>query len=167
MEDRRGPVWLDIPLDVQNAYVETEDLVDYRSPSINNIEQPYNFDEINDLISKSKRPLIITGNGIHLSNTETKFKELINKLQIPAISTWTSKDLFDYNDKLFVGTFGLLGERAGNFAVQKADLLIILGSRLSIPNIGYNSKLFSPNSIKIMVDVDYKEMDKKDFRYRT
>ena len=161
MEDRRGPVWLDIPLDVQNAYVETDDLVDYRSPSINNIEQPYNFDEINDLIAKSKRPLIITGNGIHLSNTETKFKELIHKLQIPAISTWTSKDLFDYNDKLFVGTFGLLGERAGNFAVQKADLLIILGSRLSIPNIGYNSKLFSPNSTKIMVDVDYKEMDKK------
>jgi acetolactate synthase I/II/III large subunit len=149
--------------------IETDDLVGFRSPSINNIDRPYNFDEINDLISyKSKRPLIITGNGIHLSNTETKFKEVINKLQIPAISTWTSKDLFNYNDPLFVGTFGLLGERAGNFAVQKADLLIILGSRLSIPNIGYNSKLFSPNSTKIMVDVDINEMEKStlDIEYK-
>ena len=155
---RMGPVWLDIPLDIQSAIIETKELDP--SPSYISFSEKVDYSHIIELISKSKRPLIITGNGIHLSNTESRFKELINKLQIPAISTWTSKDLFNYNDKLFVGTFGLLGERAGNFAVQKADLLLILGSRLSIPNIGYNSKLFSPNSIKIMVDIDTGELTK-------
>lgn len=155
---RMGPVWLEIPLDIQSAVIETEELQGYTPPT----ESTSNLDinSVLDALSKSKRPLIITGNGIHLSNTEDIFKEVINKLQIPAISTWTSKDLFDWNDKLFVGNFGLLGERAANFAVQKADLLLILGSRLSIPNIGYNSKLFSPNSTKIMVDIDENEMNK-------
>lgn len=155
---RKGPVWLDIPLDIQSTIIETEDLIGYIPPPPN--YSHYKVTEIINLISQAKRPLIVTGNGIHLSNTESVFKELINKLQIPAISTWTSKDLFDWNDPLFVGNFGLLGERAGNFAVQKADLLLILGSRLSIPNTGYRTELFSPNSTKIMVDIDEHELNK-------
>jgi acetolactate synthase-1/2/3 large subunit len=155
---RMGPVWLEIPLDIQSTLIETEELESFVPPILPSTEIDYNY--IIDLISKSKKPLIITGNGIHLSNTEGVFKKLIDKLQIPIISTWTSKDLFEWNDKLFVGNFGLLGERAANFAVQKADLLLVLGSRLSIPNIGYNSKLFSPNSTKIMVDIDTKELNK-------
>jgi len=155
---RKGPVWLDVPLDIQSAIIETKELAGFTpEPS-----SPFDYDTeyILKLISEAKRPLIITGNGIHLSNTEGPFKALINKLQIPSVSTWTSKDLFDWNDPLFVGNFGLLGERAGNFAVQKADLLLALGSRLSIPNIGYKTELFSPNSIKIMVDIDENELNK-------
>ena len=163
---RMGPVWLDIPLDIQSSVIEIENLQGYTPPvePITNLD----IDSILNVLNKAKRPLIITGNGIHLSNTENIFKEIINKLQIPAISTWTSKDLFNWHDRLFVGNFGLLGERAANFAVQKADLLLILGSRLSIPNIGYNSKLFSPNSIKIMVDIDENEMNKPtlDIQYK-
>jgi len=155
---RKGPVWLDIPLDIQSAIIETDELEEYNIPKQS--YKKYDIEEIYNLISKAKRPLIITGNGIHLSNTEKLFKQLINKIKIPAISTWTSKDLFDWNDPLFVGNFGLLGERAGNFAVQKSDLLIILGSRLSIPNIGYRTELFSPNSKKIMVDIDQHELNK-------
>ena len=155
---RKGPVWLDIPLDIQSAIIETDQLEEYTIPKQS--YEKYDIEKIYSLISKAKRPLIITGNGIHLSNTERLFKELINKIKIPAISTWTSKDLFDWNDPLFVGNFGLLGERAGNFAVQKADLLIILGSRLSILNIGYRTELFSPNSKKIMVDIDQHELNK-------
>lgn len=142
---RKGPVWLDIPLDIQNAQIQ---------PKNNYI------DDIIKVISISKRPVIITGNGIHLSNSENEFIELKDKLQIPIISTWTSKDLMSHNDPLFVGNFGLLGERAANFAVQNADLLLILGSRMSIPNVGYQSHLFSPNSIKIMVDIDENELKK-------
>lgn len=155
---RKGPVWLDIPLDVQSALIETEELSTF-SPTIEN-HPTSNYQYIIDLISQSERPLVVTGNGIHLSNTENEFLNLLNKLQIPAISTWTSKDLFNWNDPLFVGNFGLLGERAGNFAVQKADLLLVLGSRLSIPNIGYRNDLFSPNSTKIMVDIDFEELNK-------
>ena len=167
---RKGPVWLDIPLDIQSSTIETDDLVGFTPEPkiILDLKHQYSIDYILNTLYKAERPLIITGNGIHLSNTEKVFKEVINKLQIPAISTWTSKDLFSYNDPLFVGNFGLLGERAANFAVQKADVLLILGSRLSIPNIGYNSKLFSPNSIKIMVDIDENEMEKPtlDIQYK-
>lgn len=154
--NRMGPVWLDIPLDVQSTLIEPEEFI------INNSFKTtdYNIENIVDIILHSKRPLIITGNGIHLSKTEHYFKILKDKLKIPVISTWTSKDLMDHNDPLFVGNFGLLGERAANFAVQNADLLLVLGSRLSIPNVGYQSHLFSPNSIKIMVDIDENELNK-------
>lgn len=154
--NRMGPVWLDIPLDVQSALIEPEEFI------INNSFKTtdYNIENIVDIILHSKRPLIITGNGIHLSKTEHYFKILKDKLKIPVISTWTSKDLMDHNDPLFVGNFGLLGERAANFAVQNADLLLVLGSRLSIPNVGYQSHLFSPNSIKVMVDIDENELNK-------
>jgi acetolactate synthase I/II/III large subunit len=142
---RKGPVWLDIPLDIQNAQIDPKE---------------YYIDDIIEVIFNSKKPLIITGNGIHLSNSENEFIQLKDQLQIPVISTWTSKDLMSNNDPLFVGSFGLLGERAANFAVQNADLLLILGSRMSIPNIGYQHQLFSPNSIKIMVDIDENELKK-------
>jgi acetolactate synthase-1/2/3 large subunit len=142
---RKGPVWLDIPLDVQSAQI---------------YPKKFDMDSIISAILVSKSPLIITGNGIHLSNSEDEFKKIKDKLQIPVISTWISKDLMAHDDALFVGNFGLLGERAANFAVQNADLLLILGSRLSIPNIGYQSELFSPNSIKIMIDIDENELKK-------
>jgi len=153
---RMGPVWLDIPLDIQNAQIEP---VEWEITNIPNISR-YNSKEIIDLIFKAKKPVIITGNGIHLSKTEKQFTTLKEVLQIPVVSTWTSKDLMDYNDPLFVGNFGLLGERAANFAIQNADLLLIIGSRMSIPNVGYQSHLFSPNSIKIMVDIDENELKK-------
>lgn len=154
---RMGPVWLDIPLDIQNSMVNVDDLIGYDF-----IERKYDgidFDIV-DVISNSKRPLIVAGNGIHLSNTEDKFIELINKLKIPMVSTWTAKDLINDDDRLFIGNFGLLGERSANLAIQNSDLLIILGSRLSIPNIGYRTDLFSPNSKKIMVDIDKNELNK-------
>ena len=143
---RMGPVWIDIPLDIQSSQIETL--------------EPFDWENIINLILQSKKPVIITGNGIHLSNSENLFYELKEKLQIPVVSTWTSKDLMNQNDPLFVGNFGLLGERAGNFAIQNADLLLVLGSRLSIPNVGYQSHLFSPKSIKIVIDIDKNELNK-------
>jgi len=153
---RKGPVWLDIPLDIQNSKINIKEI----NTEIKNITIEYNLEDIIDVILKAKSPVIITGNGIHLSQTEKLFIELKTKLQIPVISTWISKDLMNQQDPLFVGNFGLLGERAANFAVQNADLLLILGSRMSIPNIGYRSDLFSPKSIKIMVDIDENEIKK-------
>jgi acetolactate synthase-1/2/3 large subunit len=141
---RMGPVWIDIPLNIQSSQIE--------------IPEPTNIEKIIETIFQSKNPIIITGNGVHLSNSEDLFYQLKEKLKIPVISTWTSKDLMNQDDPLFVGNFGVLGERAGNFAVQNADLLLILGSRLSIPNIGYQHHLFSPKSVKIMIDIDKNEL---------
>lgn len=156
MSGRKGPVWLDIPLDIQNSKIQIKQI----HAEIKNTIIEYNIHEIINAIFKAKSPVIITGNGIHLSQTEKLFTKLKNTLQIPVISTWISKDLMNQQDPLFVGNFGLLGERAANFAVQNADLLLILGSRMSIPNIGYKYDLFSPKSIKIMVDIDENEIKK-------
>ncbi len=158
MSGRKGPVWIDVPIDIQNKQINPDELSPYIPPTTLNKE--YSFDNIIDIIKTSKKPLIVTGNGIHLSQTEEKFYTLLKILNIPAICSWTSKDLYNSNDKNYVGTYGVFGERAGNFAVQSADLLLILGSRLSIPNTGYQTNLFSPNSKKIMVDIDINELNK-------
>ena len=155
---RMGPVWLEIPLDVQAEMIEPSSPKAAPSPL-----QHYNFrlDEVIAALSEARRPLIVAGAGIHLANCEKAFLELVRLLGVPVVSTWNASDLFDYGDPLFVGNFGLLGERAANFAVQHADLLLILGSRMSIPNIGYATALFSPGSTKIMVDVDQDEISKR------
>jgi acetolactate synthase-1/2/3 large subunit len=154
---RQGPVWLDIPLDIQSAEIED---TDYEFKEFYDEDDNYDLNKIISLLSEAKKPVIVTGNGVHLSQSELIFNELKDKLQIPVVSTWTSKDLMSQNDPLYVGNFGLLGERAANFTIQNADLLLVLGSRLSIPNVGYQSHLFSPKSIKIMVDIDENELNK-------
>lgn len=161
MDKRKGPVWLDIPLNIQNYQLLDSDINMNLEEHEDLLEGKYDIKEICDLILKAKRPLIVAGNGIHLSQTEEQFHKLLSNFHIPVVTTWNAKDLMGYNHYQFIGSFGILGERAGNFAVQNADLLLILGSRLSIPNIGYDSTKFAPNAIKIMVDVDRKEIEKK------
>jgi len=117
--------------------------------------------EINSFLEKSNRPVLVVGNGIHLSNTEKSFIELFHKLMIPTVSTWTASDLFSSFDELYIGNFGILGQRAANYVIQRADLLIILGARLSIPNIGYSTELFAPTARKVMVDIDSNELNKE------
>lgn len=153
---RKGPVWLDIPIDIQNKMVDDR----YYYDEISNNENFIDFKQIEEKLDQSKKPLIITGNGIHLSQTENIFLKFIKKTNIPCVSTWTSKDLFDQADPLFIGNFGIIGERSANYAVQNADLILILGSRLSILNVGYESHLFAPKAYKIMVDIDQNEINK-------
>ncbi len=155
---RMGPAWLEIPLDVQAEMID---------PSITKLtnqptnHQNFRIEEVIKALSISRRPVIVAGAGIHLANCENVFLDLVRHLGIPVVSTWNASDLFSHNDPLYAGNFGLLGERAANFAVQHADLLLILGSRMSIPNIGYATALFSPESTKLMVDIDPDEMFKK------
>lgn len=156
---RKGPVWLDIPLDVQGAEVDPEYMDLFVSPT-KSLYNNYSIEDIIRHLNRSKKPVIVTGNGIHLSQSEKAFSYLKDILQIPVVSTWTSKDLMAQDDPLYVGNFGLLGERAANFAIQNADFLLVLGSRLSIPNVGYQSQLFSPNSFKVVVDIDENELNK-------
>lgn len=154
--NRMGPVWLDVPIDLQAEMIEFEGFV-FRDSKVKETKVD---NVLLDLIRQAKKPLIVAGNGIHLANAESEFHNLVKSLSVPVICTWNATDLFDYDDPLYVGNFGLLGERAANFAVQEADFLLILGTRLSIPCIGYNTDKFSPHSIKIMVDIDENEMDK-------
>lgn len=155
---RMGPVWLDIPIDMQAEMIVPSEQNNFIPPCANTTNLITT--EILEALSKAQRPLIVVGNGVHLANAENIFKDLVSKLQIPVVCTWNAKDLFAFDDPLYIGNFGLLGERAGNFAIQQADLLLVVGSRLSIPVTGYNSNDFSPNSVKIMVDIDSNEIYK-------
>ena len=111
------------------------------------------------MLKKSKRPLFIFGNGIKISKTENLCEEVVNKFNIPYSPTWASFDLFNSDDKLNVGSFGMYATRHGNFSVQNCDLLIILGSRLNGTLTGSKKNLFSSNSKKIHVDIDKYELD--------
>lgn len=159
LNGRMGPVWIEVPIDVQSQLVEVNSLKHYTPPT-HDVLTEIDYNLILEEIKAAKKPLIVAGNGIHLSNTEEQFLEFVKTSNIPVVTSWLSKDLFSSTDNFFVGTFGIIGERAGNFAIQNADLLIILGNRLSIPHIGYQTKLFAPNAKKIMVDIDINEIKK-------
>lgn len=161
---RMGPIWIDIPLDIQNGYISESDNTIQQIDHIKNISEDagiYHLEKIFEALRNSCRPVIVAGSGIHLASCEFEFREFVQRLSIPVVCTWSAVDLFAYNEELYVGNFGILGERAANLALQNADLLIILGSRMSIPNIGYATELFSPKSKKIMVDIDLNEIRKK------
>ena len=162
MSGRMGPVWIEIPLDVQSALIEsTNTNFVANSKKFKSADTLKISTKIGSYLEKADRPLLVVGNGIHLSNTEASFTALFNKIGIPTVSTWTASDLFSSLDELYIGNFGILGQRAANYVIQRADLLIILGARLSIPNIGYNNELFAPNAKKIMVDIDSNELSKE------
>jgi len=117
----------------------------------------HKLNQIEKLINSSKRPLILVGNGCLLSNSIKKIKNLINKYKIPYAASWATLHCFSSKDKLNSGTFGVAASRYGNFAVQKADLIICLGLRLSSQIIGGNIKNFAPKAKKILIEIDKDE----------
>ena len=157
---RPGPVWIEIPLNIQSD--------NFNSSQKDHVSQilPMKVDYSHACmeIKNSKRPIIVIGGGVHLSNCEKSLVALTRKLCIPVISTWGAIDVFNYDDPRYVGNFGVLGNRAANIALQESDLLLILGSRLSIPNTGYATELFSVNSKKIMVNIDRTEIEKSSLK---
>ncbi len=160
---RPGPVWLDIPLDVQAAVIDTDELKGYE-PSDDTIENPI-YDEglTKDIISKieeAKRPVILAGTGIRTAGAYEEFLKCVDKLGIPVVTAWNAHDLLEYDNPLFVGKPGTVGTRGGNFVVQNCDLLLVLGCRMNIRMISYNKHQFAKNAYKIVVDIDENELKK-------
>ena len=160
-EGRPGPVWLDIPLDVQSQKFK---LSKKKIKLIKNKKKKINLKNFYKLIKNSKRPIFLIGNGIHIANAEKEFLKLINKLNLPILSSWNASDIISSNHRLYFGRPGLFGNRLANFAIQTCDLLIVLGSRLSVPITGYQIKNFSPKSKKIYVDIDNNEIIKNSLK---
>jgi acetolactate synthase-1/2/3 large subunit len=161
LSGRMGPVWIEIPLDIQNSYLENSENNNIENQLIKEIDNKIDFNFIINKINQASKPLFVIGNGIWLSKTENLFKEILEKTQIPVVASWLGKDIINNDNALYVGDIGILGERAANFAIQKCDLLIVLGCRLTITQIGYDYKNFSKESYKIMVDIDNNEIEKK------
>ncbi|GHT97812.1 acetolactate synthase [Spirochaetia bacterium] len=161
---RPGPSWLDIPLNVQAAIIETDTLVGY-DPHEDTaaIAAPVSVDIIDKIIEKikdSKRPVINAGSAIRYSGGFDVFQKLIEKINIPVVTGWNSIDLVPDDHPLYTGRAGIFGDRPGNFAIQNSDLVLSLGSRLSIRQVGYNFKSWAREAYTIVVDIDAEELKK-------
>ena len=158
-EGRPGPVWIDVPLDIQGAYVEEEDLKSFYPTN----KTPTPLDDIAEfekILRSAERPIVLAGNGIRLSGAGEELKEFIESKNIPMVNTFLSVDLVRSNHTLNVGRVGIKGNRAANFAMQNSDLLIVVGCRLSVPTTGYKYELFAREAKIVVVDIDIKEHKK-------
>lgn len=161
---RPGPVWLDIPLDVQAAPIDPETLPNWvppQSESIDSATAVAQIQSVANMLATAKRPLILAGHGVRLAGAAQAFEALIEKLQIPAVLTWNALDLLPYDHPLNIGRPGVVATRAANFAVQNCDLLIAIGARLDHVVTAYNPKGFARAARKVVVDIDPHELDNK------
>lgn len=174
---RPGPVWLDVPIDVQSAVIDYDQKIKIES-TLNELDINLNpsarnefhldskeklimkIDLILSRLEKSKRPVLLVGNGVRYSNSMKELATLIKLLKIPVVTAWNAHDLVDDENDFYVGRPGTVGDRVGNFAVQNADFILILGCRLNIRQISYGWKSFAKHAWKTMVDIDSNELCK-------
>ena len=161
---RPGPIWIDIPVNFQGMDIDETELQGY-DPSKDDIRLPKRPDDnlickVIEAIRTAERPVIYAGGGIRLSGAQKLFKEVVDILGIPVCTYWNSIDLIEDENPLYCGRGGNMGNRAGNFAIQNADLLLVLGSRISIRQVGYNWESWAREAKVIMVDIDQGEMEK-------
>ncbi|MBQ8814186.1 MAG: thiamine pyrophosphate-binding protein [Lachnospiraceae bacterium] len=161
---RPGPVWIDIPVNFQGGYIETNELVGY-DPTEDDAKLPPRVSDetVETIIEKirlAKRPVIYAGGGIRLSGGYNEFREMLEKLNVPVVTYWNSVDLIEDEHPLYVGRGGNMGDRAGNFAVQNSDLLLAIGTRISIRQTGYSFNTWAREAEVIMVDIDPAELKK-------
>ncbi|MDR2782935.1 MAG: thiamine pyrophosphate-binding protein [Treponema sp.] len=155
---RPGPVWLDVPLNVQGAVVETEQLRHYnQNENREEIPSAVTENKIREILQRietAKRPVVLAGTGVRLSGAYEDFIELIEKLNVPVVTELNAPDILWCDHAVYCGHAGSVGNRGGNFVVQNSDLLFILGCRLNLRQVSFNWENFAPNAYKIMVDID-------------
>ena len=161
---RPGPVWVDIPVNFQGGFIETDGLVGY-DPAEDEKQLPSKVSDeviktVLEKIKNAKRPVFHAGYGIRLSGGYEVFKEVAEKLNIPVVTYWNAIDLIETDNLLYCGRAGNMGDRPGNFAIQNADLILAVGTRISIRQVGYNWKTWAREAEVIMVDIDPAEMKK-------
>ena len=162
MHGRRGPVWIDIPLDVQAAEIEPSELRNYVPEAETTEISASAIAQIRELISAAKRPVLLVGNGVKAAGAEGALQRLRAKTGIPTLLTWKTIDLLDFDDPQYFGCPGGMGHRYANYVLQNADLLLVLGSRLDSSLTAWNHKNFAPYAKKIVIDIDPAETDKLD-----
>ena len=167
---RKGPVWLDIPLDIQGAPVDGVEMKHF-DPKVEGLDEeglvPHikeeDVAEVIRRLSEAKTPLIFAGSGIRLSDSQDLLLEAARALRVPVAVAWNSGDLMAYEDPLYAGSPSREGTRGSAFIVQNCDVLLVLGSRMNIRTITYNKHDFAKNAYKIMVDIDEAELNKPTF----
>lgn len=161
---RPGPVWIDIPVNFQGSFIETDELEGYDSAEDDKLLPPPVDNEtvsaIIEKIKKAKRPVFHAGYGIRLSGGYEQFRKVLEKLNIPVVTYWNAVDLIENDHPLYCGRAGNMGDRPGNWAIQNADLILAVGTRISIRQVGYNWKTWAREAEVIMVDIDKAELKK-------
>jgi len=154
---RPGPVWIDIPVDIQGQNIDTDVIVN--TPIDSSINKVQEGAMVSKAISEAERPIIYLGNGIRLGKAMPEMYELIHRVGTLVQTTWGSIDFLDYNDSLYAGHPGMWGQRWANMITQRSDLILCLGTRLSYPQTGYNIKSWAKNARRIFVDIDQAVLD--------
>lgn len=176
---RPGPVWVDVPVDVQGSLIDPDELTPFTAGNAGLMLDPdvspntlLELSEVNssllgkqvyeivEQLKRAKRPVVFAGMGVRISGMHQEFLALLDILKVPVVTGWNAHDVLTNNSHYYAGRPGTVGDRAGNFTVQNADFLLVLGSRLNIRQVSYNWKSFASNAWKAMVDVDQAELDK-------
>ena len=161
---RPGPVWIDIPINVQSALIDPKKLKKFTSKKIKKADLSSALKKAVSLLQHAQKPLIVAGHGVRLSSTQQELKKLLAQTKIPVVTTFNGMDLIEDKNPYFAGRIGTVGQRAGNFALQNADVILFLGTRNNIRQISYNWKNFAKNAKKIVVDIDHAELKKPTLR---
>lgn len=162
---RKGPVWLDIPLDVQATMIDEDRLIGFTpKPEMKNTHLEKQVLAVIDELNRAERPVLLAGNGIRLAGADKEFDELVETLGIPVLTTWNGIDLIEETNPLYFGRPGGLGHRYANFIQQNSDLFLSIGARLNLLQTGYNFDGFARAATKIMVDIDNAELHKVNVR---
>ena len=161
---RPGPVWLDIPLNVQAAPIDPAKLKKFVAPPAENKDMAAALAQAAHLLQNAKRPLLVAGNGIHCAKAQKALRAFLDKTQIPVVTTFNGFDLVASEDPLFAGRIGTVGQRAGNFVLQNADVILFAGTRNNIRQVSYNWENFAKDAKKIVVDIDPAELQKPTVR---
>ncbi len=161
---RPGPCWIDIPVNFQGTFIETDELEGFcpcdEPSAVPPAVEAATADAVIEKIKNAHRPVLYAGNGVRLSGGFELFERAVKALNIPVVTGWDNIDMMADEDPLYVGRGGIMGDRAGNFAVQNADLVLAVGNRLSIRQVGYNWKTWAREAFVIMVDADAEELKK-------
>lgn len=163
MSGRRGPVWIDVPVDIQNRQIPEEALAAQVEPDNQGEEGAFtaiDYKMLAELLVKARKPLVLAGYGVRASGAVEKLQSFVHKYQIPVVTSRGGIDVIGSDDELYVGRPGGYGDRASHFAIQECDVLFVLGSRLSVSTIGYYPDKLAANATKIMVDIDEKELER-------
>jgi acetolactate synthase I/II/III large subunit len=163
---RPGPCWVDVPMNIQSSNLDNENFVKF----VPSLEKEKTLDKaqlsaINDLLKMSKRPVIWLGHGIRLSGAQDMLKSFVEDLGIPSIVSWAGIDMIDSDHYLVYGRAGVYGQRSANFVLQNCDFLICIGTRLAIPQVGYDINEFARDAKVVVVDIDQDELQKYTDRF--
>ncbi|MBF0426991.1 MAG: thiamine pyrophosphate-binding protein, partial [Magnetococcales bacterium] len=158
---RPGPVWMEVPMDVQGALIDPEKLVGYESSYTPPVASPSDMDVIHEALRSSKRPVIVAGRGVRLSGAQKILTELATKLSIPIVTPYLGIDNIRHDLDIYIGKTGVKGDRPANFAMQNSDLILAIGTSLHVSVVGYEYDQFARQAKKIVVDIDLTSHKKK------